>query len=54
MKVGTIGLDPAKSVFQVHGIDDAGQIVLRRVCDEELWTKLTLRMIGLSNSLLKL
>lgn len=30
MKVSTIGLDLAKSVFQVHGIDDAGQIVLRR------------------------
>jgi hypothetical protein len=26
----TIGLDIAKSVFQVHGIDAAGQVVIRR------------------------
>ena len=30
MKVSTIGLDLAKSVFQVHGIDAAGQVVVRR------------------------
>jgi transposase len=28
--VTTIGLDIAKSVFQVHGIDAAGQVVVRR------------------------
>ena len=28
--VSTIGLDVAKSVFQVHGVDDAGQVVVRR------------------------
>ena len=28
--VSTIGLDIAKSVFQVHGIDAAGQVVVRR------------------------
>ena len=28
--VTTIGLDLAKSVFQVHGIDAAGQVVIRR------------------------
>jgi transposase len=28
--VTTIGLDIAKSVFQVHGIDAAGQVVIRR------------------------
>jgi transposase len=28
--VSTIGLDIAKSVFQVHGADDAGQVVIRR------------------------
>ena len=26
----TIGLDIAKSVFQVHGVDGAGQVVIRR------------------------
>jgi transposase len=28
--ISTIGLDIAKSVFQVHGVDAAGQVVLRR------------------------
>jgi len=28
--VTTIGLDTAKSVFQVHGVDAAGQVVMRR------------------------
>ena len=28
--ISTIGLDIAKSVFQVHGLDAAGQAVLRR------------------------
>jgi hypothetical protein len=26
----TIGLDIAKSVFQVHGVDAAGEVVVRR------------------------
>ena len=30
MKVATIGLDIAKSVFQVHGVDDQGRVVLCR------------------------
>ena len=29
-EVSTIGLDIAKSVFQVHGVDVAGQVVIRR------------------------
>jgi transposase len=28
--VTTIGLDIAKSVFQVHGVDGAGHVVIRR------------------------
>ena len=28
--VTTVGLDIAKSVFQVHGIDAAGNVVVRR------------------------
>ena len=28
--VTTIGVDIAKSVFQVHGVDAAGQVVIRR------------------------
>ena len=30
MKVTTIGIDVAKSVFQVHGVDERGNVVLRR------------------------
>ena len=30
MAIKVIGLDIAKSVFQVHGVDEAGQVVLRR------------------------
>ena len=26
----TVGLDIAKSVFQVHGVDAAGEVVIRR------------------------
>ena len=28
--VTTVGLDIAKSVFQVHGVDSGGQVVIRR------------------------
>lgn len=31
MKITTIGIDLAKNVFAVHGIDECGQVVLRRV-----------------------
>ena len=30
MKITTIGLDVAKNVFQVHGVDAAGEILVRR------------------------
>jgi transposase len=29
-KIITVGLDLAKNVFQVHGVDDAGRAVLRK------------------------
>ena len=29
-EVSTIGLDVAKLVFQVHGVDDAGAVVIRK------------------------
>jgi transposase len=28
--ITTVGLDIAKSVFQVHGIDAAGKVIIRR------------------------
>ncbi len=30
MKLTTIGLDIAKRVFQVHGVDEAGEAALRK------------------------
>ena len=30
MQISTIGVDLAKSVFQVHGVDEAGNVVIRR------------------------
>ena len=30
MKITTIGLDLAKNVFQVHGVDERGQVVLKK------------------------
>ena len=30
MKINTVGLDLAKNVFQVHGIDAEGRVVVRR------------------------
>ncbi len=30
MSVVTVGLDLAKQVFQVHGVDEAGRVVIRR------------------------
>jgi transposase len=29
--VTTIGLDIAKSVFQIHGVDPAGNVIVRRI-----------------------
>jgi transposase len=36
--VTTIGLDIAKSGFQVHGIDAAGQVVIRRQFEASIRT----------------
>ena len=30
MQITTIGLDLAKNVFQVHGVDSAGKVVISR------------------------
>ncbi len=30
MNISTIGLDLAKNVFQVHGIDSTGKVIVRR------------------------
>jgi len=37
MSITMIGLDTAKSVFQVHAVDGAGQVVIRRKLHREEW-----------------
>ena len=41
-EVSTIGLDIAKSVFQVHGVDDAGAVVIRKRISRKYWSFLSL------------
>ncbi len=31
MEITTIGLDLAKGIFQVHGVDETGQVVVRKL-----------------------
>src|SRR5215471_8049161 len=49
--VTTIGLDIAKSVFQVHGVDAAGQVVIRRKLKRRyvlaFFQKLPLCLVGI-------
>lgn len=33
-KITTAGIDLAKRVFALHGVDEAGRVVLRRVCGQ--------------------
>jgi transposase len=51
MKIMVIGLDIAKNVFQVHGVEEAGQLVLRRRlrrCDVlRLFKELSQALIGI-------
>ena len=49
--VTTIGLDIAKSVFQVHGVDANGQVVIRRRLKRRyilaFFQKLPPRLVGI-------
>src|SRR5215831_6855276 len=49
--IATIGLDIAKSVFQVHGVDAAGQVVVRRQLKRRhvlaFFAKLTPCLVGI-------
>ena len=43
MEITTVGLDIAKRVFQLHGVDAAGKAVLRRNCNgRKYWRSLRL------------
>jgi len=35
MNITTVGIDLAKNVFQVHGVDARGKVVLRRLLRRE-------------------
>ena len=51
MQVSTIGVDLAKNVFQVHGVDSAGKVVisrqLRRKQVIDVFSKLPACLIGM-------
>ena len=53
--VTTIGLDIAKSVFQVHGVDAAGQVVIRRQLKRRFvlafFQKLRSCLVGMTHAL---
>jgi len=46
-KVSTIGFDLAKNVFQVHGVDDAYQVVVRRANVLAFFAKLPPCLVGM-------
>jgi transposase len=51
MKTTTVGIDLAKTVFQIHGVDDDGKLVLRKRLDRskmlEFFVKLPPCLIGM-------
>ena len=51
MEVSTIGLDLAKNVFQIHGVDASGRIVIRRAIRRSqvlpFFAKLPPRLVGI-------
>src|SRR5882757_1010221 len=51
MQVSTIGVDLAKNVFQVHGVDSAGKVVitrqLRRKQVIEFFSKIPACLVGM-------
>jgi transposase len=54
-EVSTIGVDIAKSVFQIHGVDAEGAVVIRRRIGRakvlELFTDLPPCLVGMDASL---
>ncbi len=51
MKITTIGLDIAKNVFQIHGVDEQGKVVLRKTLKRdkvaEFFAQLPACLIGI-------
>jgi hypothetical protein len=54
-KISTIGLDLAKNVFQVHGVDASGAVVLgrqlRRAAVEKFFAQLPPCLVGMARSM---
>ena len=52
-KISVIGVDLAKNVFQVHGIDDEGEVVLRKQLKRremlKYFAKLPICLIGMES-----
>jgi len=44
MKITTVGIDLAKNVFQVHGVDERGKVVLRRQLRREQMVEFFVRL----------
>lgn len=40
MEATILGIDIAKSVFQLHGVDKYGKVVLRKKCSRGEWMKI--------------
>ena len=51
MKITTVGLDLAKNVFSVHGVDERGTVVLRKTVRRaklmELFAQLPVCVVGM-------
>ena len=47
MKITTIGIDLAKEVFQIHGVDDHGKTVLRKQLRQNKMTNIFLKFRAL-------
>ena len=49
--VTTIGLDIAKSVFQIHGVDAAGNVIVRRQLKRRYVTRRWLRTAAMPSAM---
>ena len=45
MKLNRIGIDLAKNIFQLHGVDDHGKVVFRRRLSRDKWLKVLCKSV---------
>jgi len=43
MKITRVGVDLAKNVFQLHGVDRSGKLVWKRKLNRKNWLKVLLK-----------